>query len=172
MYNKNPIKFNESWSGPKGETPQKSIENKGNYNPPPTLFARTLTRTFNRPKRKEKSFTNSYEKARAVWFSRRGQRLSVRLCFFFSSFGLFSAFFLPISLLPHNVMSYYARLLCIRISFLHASLFMYSVHVSSLIETHVLLCDSVGWGFTRAREIETHRTDMIHNLTSHGALYV
>lgn len=32
------------------------------------------------------------------------------------------------------------------------------------------LCDSVGRGFARAREIWTRRTDMIHKLMSHGAL--
>lgn len=49
---------------------------------------------------------------------------------------------------------------------------MYSVHASSLIETHVLLCDGIGRGLERAREVKTRRTDMIHELMSHGALYM
>lgn len=46
--------------------------------------------------------------------SRRGQRLSIRLCFSLLFFRLFYASY--IISLPHNIMSCYARLLCIRIS--------------------------------------------------------
>lgn len=155
-----------------GKLARKSIGDKRNFSPTPTQFARISTRTLNRSKPEGAHFWGKRKSTCSLILAEVND--FIRLYFSTLFFRLFYApRFLPIytHLLPHNIVSYHARLLCIRIFFL----LMYSAHDSSLIEIHVVLGHvSVGFRerFWKHALFLWFIYIQLHNIMSHGALYM